>query len=238
MAIVNSNSAKRCREDSSAKYGLSASEWEKLGESLMASLADQFIADGVINSKGKTKRVLALETMRIARKHVDEGREFWVMPGYDIDILATAKQFFRKGRYRESCLFYATWFEHRVNFIITRQRFALTEDEKLQMVREVSLLGKLTWLLPALGLKRIAPSQLKVIRRVVEVRNAFVHFKYKPTNPELEDEESKRLKLLLNKVEKARCYLQEYEEKNLYDGLKGFFHRGIKTKEPGKLKAK
>ena len=114
-----------------------------------------------------------------------------------------------------------------MNFVATRERFALTEDEKQQMVREVSLLGKFTWLLPALGFKRVSPAVLKTIRQVVEVRNAFVHFKFKATNMDLEDEEAARLKSLLSRVERARCYLEEYEAKHLYCGLKGFLPRYV-----------
>ncbi|MEJ0088559.1 MAG: hypothetical protein WDM80_02175 [Limisphaerales bacterium] len=142
---TDSASDKSTSVESGYKYGLSAKEWERLGESLMSSLADQFIADGIINPRGKSQNKLALETIKIVRKHFDDGREFWMMPRYDEDILTLAKKFRAKGKYRESCLFYATWFEHRVNFIVTRERFALTENEKLQMVREVSMLGKLTW---------------------------------------------------------------------------------------------
>ncbi|MEJ0088558.1 MAG: hypothetical protein WDM80_02170 [Limisphaerales bacterium] len=90
--------------------------------------------------------------------------------------------------------------------------------------------------LPALGLKRIASAHLKSIRRVAEVRNAFVHFKYKPTNPDLEHEETKRLKPLLTKVEKARLYFEEYEAKNLYYGLKGFLPHALKTKRKSAVK--
>ena len=62
--VSNATSA----NDTATKYGLSTKEWERLGESLMSSVADQFVADGIINPKGKSKQQLALEAMKIARK--------------------------------------------------------------------------------------------------------------------------------------------------------------------------
>jgi hypothetical protein len=213
--------------DAGTKYGLSANEWKRLGEGLASCIADQFIADGDIRPKGKSTRQVALQALKLMRKRLDEGRVPSLFPRFDLDILDAAKKFRSKGKYREACLFYATWFEHRVNFIVTRQRFALTDAESQQMVREVSLIGKLAWLLPALGFKRVAAAHLKTLRQLVEARNAFVHFKYK-YNSDHEDEEDKRLKSLLKKVERARISFEAYEKKQLYSGLQGFLSNTLK----------
>ena len=118
--------------------------------------------------------------------------------------------------------------------MVSRDRFGLNEDEKQQMIREVSLMGKLTWLLPVLGFKRISPGNLKVIRRLVETRNTFVHFQYKLSREHSLHDEVARLKSLLGKVEKARSYLEEYEAKQLYSCLKGFFPEALEAMSKAK----
>ena len=68
-------------------YGLrTQKEWEELGLSIISDWADQLVADGEINPKGKSKLRLAKEAFKKIEKRRAQGMEISVMETHDDNL--------------------------------------------------------------------------------------------------------------------------------------------------------
>lgn len=133
------------------------------------------------------------------------------------DLLTRARSFKRKGNNHEAILYYGTWFEHWINGILLRRLDKLNERESCQMIRDVSLRGKFTWLLVLIHEKRIPQRHIKAVLQVCDLRNEFVHHKYKMFDVDADDE-SKKLKEAHRSAEKTVRYFQKFEEQHFFKG--------------------
>ena len=174
--------------------------------------AESLIRDGEIDPRGKTDKEIHREISQFLSTHK---LEFLAAIDYTGDILKQARNFARSKQYLFSCIFYAMWFEHWLNRVIAMQakRKKLTQEEILQIIRETQFRAKTTWLLRILNLKPINNSHLKRMQAIVDVRNSFVHYKWK--HMDIDDEsfakEGEQARKLLEEAEKTISYLQRLE---------------------------
>ena len=133
------------------------------------------------------------------------------------DLLNRARGFKRKRDDHEAILYYATWFEHWINAILIRRLRKLDEKEARMMIRDVSLRGKYTWLLTLVHETRLPQRHIKAILHVCDLRNEFVHHKYKVFDVD-GDDDSNKLKDAHRSAEKSVRYLQKFEEQHFFKG--------------------
>jgi hypothetical protein len=210
---------------------------DKLADTLIRSFAQGLIEAGTIDPRGKSTDDLHKEVF----KYLDElltnpnVRLFQIID-HTPTLLTEARKYARIEEHHISCLFYAVWFEHWLNNMISTagRRKGLSQEELIQILREVQFRGKSTWLLRVLGLKPINDAHLKRMQNIIEMRNGFVHYKWKAIDiDDVSWEKDKEVLIeLLSKVEKTVAYLQRLANRQIYYGKK----RSVLPKK-GKTKA-
>lgn len=180
---------------------------KKETEALVVQLLAGFIRDGHINPVGKTGKEL-----------IGEVRSFFSEEYEDIRIIDHTEailiqaRFFRKEGYNEfACVFYATWLEHTLNGFIhsfaTQKR--LSDKEIANIIRDTSYKSKISWLPVVFGKRPFKESQIKMIVKLMEIRNSFIHYKWQPNNANIK----KELEEIILNVEKIVKYVRSYESK-------------------------
>lgn len=123
-----------------------------------------------------------------------------------------------------SALYFATYFEHRLNWLIVQICEAKRIDEPTikQLLREANIRAKCTWVMVLLGHEPLAKEKLKAIDEISEVRNAFVHYKWPAESGDASSSQRSREQNLikLKKADSVVRYLRRFEEGRLYNGQK------------------
>ncbi len=197
------------------------SEEEDLGRILFEHMLDGLIASGDIDPRKKTRDQVHREAAALITCRFRDEAPLLFAIDYRDDLLANARVFRRKNSLGISCVLYATWMEHLINGIVviklTREgRFSALSV--LEVIRSVNPAGKLTWLLPLVGLPRLSEGHTAVLKELVELRNSFVHYKWRMV-PLDDNKEHIRLGRLLSKIERTVRYLKRYERRNAYHGF-------------------
>jgi hypothetical protein len=124
----------------------------------------------------------------------------------------------KSGSLGVACAIYPTWVEHTLNYIVSVgvQRRGFGNETAKQIIREVRLPGKLTWLLPLLGFRPLNPTHRETLNMLAQKRNEFVHYKwaFREGDPDPDSES------LFPKVEKALQYLARYRSAATLHGAK------------------
>lgn len=133
-------------------------------------------------------------------------------------ILKEARELVLRGQYEIAIILYATWLEHWINGLIISliSRRNMSEETKIQIVRDTNFRSKFTWLLELLDAPVIEETYFKAVLRASELRNGYVHYKWCPwpdgDSKSLETE----LKTAIDNLEPAIEYLLNYEKETLF----------------------
>ncbi len=187
----------------------------QLGREIFATIYEGLLADGHINPDGKTEAQIMAEVRNAALKW-SKHRPMLVATDFRNSLLSKARSLKQQKNYHEASLYYATWFEHWINGVLLRKLKLLDVKEANQMIRDVSLRGKYTWLLALIHERRIRRNHLISILRVCDLRNEFVHYKYKLVDVDRID--SDRSHEALRAAEAAVRYLLSFEERHFFKG--------------------
>jgi hypothetical protein len=192
----------------------------ELSRRIVTYIAQDLISQGRIDPTGKTDEELFNEIMawgKIGSQLVADHKP---------DLLKQARVFAKADEAELACLLYATWFEHWLNGIVFTlgEKHRIGADEIAQIIRDTKFDAKSTWLLRLLGARPIHKNHLKMMRRTSDLRNGFVHYKWKAGAVEMK----KEMKQILSEVEKTVRYLMSYENKYLYKGQKKRVHKVLK----------
>jgi hypothetical protein len=198
--------------------GLSKEDILALGSELVASFAEDQIADGTLDPTGKSATEIAVEVGRRIRKKLTKGCDVVLITSHQNGLLEQARSYRQKNKSEYACLFYATWLEHWVNLLLVRSRSGLNSAERQQMLRELSFRAKFSWMLSALGYPRIPASHLNRVARISEGRNAFVHYKWQGKPMERDDADEARMSKELQGIEGTIRYLVRFEDRHLLKG--------------------
>ena len=119
-------------------------------------------------------------------------------------------------------LLYATWMEHWINslIVIACMRKRVPSEQVTELLRETSFRGKTTWLISILDKPAIAPSHRNRMLQVLDLRNAFVHYKWRGLSEEALEQQEKAIAISLERLPATVKYLNQYERKHLYHGSK------------------
>lgn len=183
---------------------------------MLACIYEALLADKHIDPNGKTEEELMTEVRRAALKWARH-RPMMMSTDFRHNLLTRARTFKRGRNSHEAILYYATWFEHWINGVLLRGIGSLREREANQMIRDVSLRGKYSWLLALTHGKRLPERHVKAILQICDLRNEFVHYKFKIADVDSREEEE-RLRSAHGAAEKAVRYLQEFEERHFFKG--------------------
>lgn len=173
----------------------------------LASLID----NGVIDPSGKNGQQLAQEALDYLRKF---GSEELILTVDHTDNLLKHARTFRKLRDNDNaCLLYAIYIEHKLNsymaLLAGRKNLSIKDTEAL--IRDTSYRAKCSWLLHIFGIKAISTVHLNRITKLMELRNAYVHYKWKPHNEQV----TKEVEVVVQEIDKTINYLRRFEAKYL-----------------------
>lgn len=185
----------------------------RLGEFFVISMIEDALRTGEIDDTISDVKVLQ---SFIGRK-LRPGVQFHGVIDHRGTLLKEARKLLDRNEQELGLLVFATWLEHYVNSIIEGQarKAKLPHDEISQILRETSMAkGKLTWLLQLLELPRLTPKKLNLINRIMDLRNGFVHYKWKLQNLD-EYRVDKEIVSVMKQADGLVKYLQQYEQRNI-----------------------
>ncbi len=138
-------------------------------------------------------------------------------------ILNQSKIFNENRLYDFSIIFYAMYFEHQINSIIDTiaRRRKLSKKTKNEIIRNINMIGKYTWLLEILDLPKFNEAHKKIILKVAEMRNTYVHYKYNTDLMEKQNNGEEQLNSFISEILKAVNYIKRYESRVVYGKNKG-----------------
>lgn len=188
---------------------------------LTPSLIDSLIRYGHIKPNTSAIELQKNITDFIKRLDVDKVK-IGIVVDHTVDILKLARDFASRLNYVASCIFYAMWIEHWVNGIIHTLciRDNISSKHIVNMIREVSFRGKFSWLLTILGFPTINSKHQQRIFILAELRNSYVHYKWKVKKEEDHNSENSLLKETIESIESTIKYLQRLENSFIYKNKK------------------
>jgi hypothetical protein len=95
------------------------------------------------------------------------------------------------------------------------------------IIRSVNFIGKLTWLPAILRLPLIRETHKKIILKLADDRNAYVHYKH---NPDPEDLQDNKINAEFIQIEKSITYFKKYVARILFNGEKGKLENQLNRK--------
>jgi hypothetical protein len=136
------------------------------------------------------------------------------------ELVMEARRCENRGLFEAALLFHATTAEHWLNEIVITlcRRRGLRSEEASQLIRDIPFRAKSTWLLRLLGAVAIKPVHLKKLDRLMQLRNGFVHFKWKGVPIDLDEQEE--AKKFLTTWTQTQRYLSRYRNRVIYRGLR------------------
>lgn len=191
-----------------------------LQAALMRSVFLSLIADGHINPQGKSDAELKKEFMLGVKEFIKQKKIYWIIDHHE-SLLTEARNYTKRKKHEKACLFYATWFEHWINNLVsTRGQIYLSREEVKILIRDCSLKAKYSCFPTLLSLPRLSNDHIKTVLRITELRNSFVHYKFTPVDLDVPEEDDEAWKRDFKRTEQAVKYLQAYERKHIYKGKK------------------
>jgi hypothetical protein len=205
-------------------------EFGKLTEWLRKEMIKSFFNKGYL-----TKDDLNLDSNDLNKKFISlvQKGDWRFIPDHRDDIITHANNFLKSKSYNYAKVFYAMYFEHSLNAIIKDECEKLGIDEKVQteIIRSTDIHAKLTWLPKLLKIRGISSKHVKIIKKLTDDRNSFVHYKWKieddPLTPKNENE---KIGLEFDQIKDTIKYLKQYNSSIKYGGNKRTIEKKLKAK--------
>jgi hypothetical protein len=151
-------------------------------------------------------------------------------------LLREANEAAEREHYELAITLYAIWLEHFINGMITRsfERLGYYEDISVPLIKELRLSTKAVVLWKLAKLPDIDQDSLKVINKVVDLRNSFVHYKWQSRDLEAEQQQFEQLQQVTEQAERLIATLLGIESLVFWNGrdkeLIAYVHEEIKQK--------
>lgn len=187
-------------------------------------IAENMLRDGLIDSSNKADEEIITEMKNIFNSNLKNkvGIEFSI--DYRKDLLRQARKYMKKRNQFYSYIFYTLYIEHWFNNIvfISIRRKNLNTKYVQDIIRDTKINSKMTWLLELMGFEPIPKEHFDIIMKLFEHRNSFVHYKWKSFNLQKNDFIDISINQLkdLEQIEKTVKYLQNYENKKIFNNKK------------------
>jgi hypothetical protein len=116
-------------------------------------------------------------------------------------------------------ILYATCFEHTLNAILIRQGLlnGLNAAQVDAMVRQSSFPAKLDWLPQGLGLPPFNETHRAKVARLGEVRNQYLHYKWRGHLPEAHEQQKRDLRAAVADLVPSLTYFEAYYSEQLLE---------------------
>lgn len=179
---------------------------------------EAFVAAGLIEPRGKSNDELRAEFWHhVARLHKKKILYKWTTD-YSRTLLVEARKFAKRRSYEIACLFYATWLEHWINYLIrVKARAKIGEEETRVLIRETGFKAKFQCLPRLFDLPRLLDPHIITAIYIAELRNGFVHHKFTPIHID-EGKDKDKWAEDIARAEGVVRYLQRYERKHMFKG--------------------
>lgn len=169
------------------------------------------------------------DVLKAKLKEVIDKVDFKIVIEYKDDLIKNARFYRLKNDFNNSNLFYAMFFEHSLNELIINFCSKNEIDKKTanDIIKSTSIAAKMTWLPRLLKLPNINDKHRKVIMRVAEDRNAYVHYKYPYDSDNDTDDQDEKIEIQFVEIEKTVTYFKRYTSKIRFNNKKGHIEKII-----------
>lgn len=153
-----------------------------IGEHVERSIARELLRTGAFDPTRGNLEELRREVKVEIRRMLEHRDAFHLVRDHETTLLEEARRYARQGAYEFSITFYATFVEHRLNGLLA-QRWedeGRDPDELLGILRSASLARKTTQTWQDIFGDRLPESLRQRILSLAELRNEFVHYKWRP----------------------------------------------------------
>ena len=214
--------------DIKSNSGLTDKQYDSMSKGVVKSIVESMYQLGEITDEDLLDWTKLKKKMLALTKKV----QFGIVLDHRDNIIETARKYKKEKKHEYAILFYAIFFEHTLNSIIERvcARNKINKKTTNDIIKSVSIDGKLNWLPQLLKIPEINNVHKGLIKKNADERNAFVHYKFNPghDDPKVEDQEEKNRIANLDKLEKTVAYIKQYESRVTYDNKKGVFKKNFK----------
>lgn len=203
-----------------------SSKEKKLAKRILETVAQTMYSSGLLKEQDlKNTKIIRDKIIKFVQTD-----QFQFVLDHRETILGYALSFSKTHEYNLAIMFYAMFFEHSINSIILRKLHErhFSRTTVLEIIRNVSIQHKITWLIQLLDLPKFNEKHRKVILAGAEKRNAFVHYKFPVVPEELEELEELNEKKLAESLRKTATYMKKYESQILYSGSKAKLRNWLK----------
>ena len=146
---------------------------------IVGAITEWGITHGGLRTGGLTRDELRRKAIEIFLRN--KNKRLLISIDHSDTLSLYADTFVREKHFELAVVMQATWLEHVLNKIVdvygTRRK--LSREEIVQMIREANFRAKVGWVLKLLRAPSIPSEHLKVMNRLAEARNEFVHYKWK-----------------------------------------------------------
>ena len=203
-------------------------ETEELSKVVINNVIQSLFKDGTLKLSDLDNK----EEFWKKLKKINEKADYKFVLDHTDSLIHSARQFNESNDFNKAKVFYATYFEHKLNEIINEicERKSIEKKEINNIIRSINLIGKLTWLPLLLGIPKISIKHKKVIQKLAEDRNAFIHYKHNPEPDEISLNEKEKQEKDLTEIEKTITYFKKYTSRILYSNQKTKINKKLKEK--------
>ncbi|MGV9591434.1 hypothetical protein [Streptomyces tendae] len=139
---------------------------------------------------------------------------------HEPDLKRQGDEFLAEGKHSFATLFYATWIEHWINRIILYRAIGEGMHPELAtaLIRSSRMELKVGRIWTTLGMSKFPRELTRQITRVMESRNAFVHYKWPSEDEESHNESINRLETEAQNAQETVTALINFEDSVFYEG--------------------
>jgi len=196
---------------------------EKFYRAIEKSIIDAMLENNILDGKNidlsdRDKLWEELDNF-LTQLEIAEGKGLfhWVVDHRE-NLLQEAAYFERKNETILALVFFATYFEHSINRMIRHacNKLKVSEKSIIEIIK-IPFHKKITWVSEILQIPKINSNHLKVINNINEIRNSYLHYKFKSEPVGKKDSEEK---IDMRKVKKAVTYIKKIESRFIYASKK------------------
>ena len=191
---------------------------------MMPSFINSLHQDGIISETDLLDKNIVFEKLSDYMEKNKGNIDFELIVDHRDTLIKVAEEEVKKRHFEFAVAIYATFIEHTLNRIIHLACSAKKIDPKtkVEVIKNVNIAGKCTWLIKLLELPAIKKEHVSTIFSIANERNAYIHYKWKPEPDEIPDLETKKKEeeAKIKKIKSLLRYLKNYETKLEYKGKK------------------
>jgi len=187
---------------------------------IVEALFRSFIEDGSIVIEDQSPDEIILEYKAHLAIMIAEGTELHHVPDHRSTLWQHAESECDNGNPEIALTLYALWIEHVVNGNLTAgfQRKGYDPDVINLLIRRLNIDEKITKLWRAAGFEPLSNADTSLISRIMETRNAFVHYKWKGYDETTDQSHREQLNALLERAHALHDVFRSRENLLLWNG--------------------